>query len=486
MQIIRSISHLVRVARTCSVRDAVNHEAKTRNNRFAFVRCALVLVVIVAALGRVAVPAAASEPVPVGVAKIDITPEHPVRMYGYGARKTESEGVAGRLKASALALGGDEGEGPAVLLTVDCGAVIPRIRNEVLRRVQAKFMVKPERFILSNSHNHSGPDLKGMDSLSGGERERLVQYADQLTDRLEQVVLQALASRKPGHLAWTQGTVAFAANRRVLKDGKWVGFGAVADAPVDHSLPLMRVTDSQGKLLAVVVNYACHNTTLRGNFKQIHGDWAACAQEYIEADHPGTIAMITIGCGADADPCPHSTVELCQQHGRSMADEVKRLLAGPLRPVDFKLTAKTITLDIPCDPVPPSAELEQLAKRSHPARRLLQSIERGEKPPASVTYQLGTWVFDDDLAMVFMSDEVVVDYALRLKRELGGERLWISAYCNDVSRYIVSKRLLDEGGYEARNSLGARVTYGHPERLDPTMEDRIVDAVRSLLPEMTK
>jgi hypothetical protein len=244
------------------------------------------------------------------------------------------------------------------------------------------------------------------------------------------------------------------------------------------------VTDTQGKLLAVVVNYACHCTTLRGNFKQIHGDWAACAQEYIEADHPGTIALVTIGCGADADPYPHGTVELCERHGRSLADEVKRLLAGPFHPIEFQFTAQTATIDVPRDPPPPLEELKQLANRSHAARRLIHSIERGEEPPASKSFQVTAWIFGDDLAMVFFSDEVVVDYALRLKRELDGSRLWITAYCNDVAGYIASKRILKEGGYEANNSLSATITYGRPERVQPAMEDRIVRQVHSLLPEV--
>ena len=221
----------------------------------------------------------ADEPrlVPVGVAKVDITPEQPVRMYGYASRKTESEGIAGRLTAKALAIGGRQGNELAVLLTVDCGAVPADVREEVFRRVQAQTSLQPERFMLCNSHNHSGPDLKGMASISGVEHEHLATYARQLTDRLEKVVLEAVAARQPGRLSWTQGSVGFAANRRVLKDGKWTGFGAVAGAPVDHSLPLLRVTDANDQLLAVVVNYACHNTTLRGDFKQIHGDWAGCA-----------------------------------------------------------------------------------------------------------------------------------------------------------------------------------------------------------------
>ncbi len=424
----------------------------------------------------------AAEPVLAGAAKVDITPEQPVRMYGYASRKTESEGIAGRLKASALALGSDEGEGPAVLLAVDCGSVPSDIAAEVLRRVQAKVPLKPERFMLCNSHNHSGPNLKGMKDLTGEELEHMTRYATQLTERLEEVVLRALKARTPAQLALAQGKVDFAANRRVLKDGKWSGFGAVPDAPVNHSLPVLRVTDLQDKLLAVVVNYACHNTTLRGNFKQIHGDWAACAQECIEADHPGVVCLVSLGCGADSDPCPHGTVELCQQHGREMGDEVKRLLAGPWRLISGAVTARMVTLEIPYAPPPPLDELRETAKNSYSAQRLLKRLENGEKSPASAQYPLATWTFGDDLAMVFLSHEVVVDYALRLKRELDASRLWINAYSNDVSIYIASNRLLNEGGYEVNNSLDALVTYGHPERLQPPLEDRIVEQVKALLP----
>ncbi len=435
-----------------------------------------------ATLGLAGESATPADLIPVGVAKVDITPEMPVRMYGYAARKTESEGVAGRLKASALALGSDAEPGPAVLLAVDCGAVPDNLRQEVLRRVAKRFPVRPERFVLCNSHNHSGPDLKGMGAMAGTEREHLEQYARFLVDRLESVVLEALQSRRPGKLAWALGHVPFAANRRVLKDGKWTGFGAVPDAPADRSLPLLRATDAQGKLLAVVFNYACHNTTLRGNFKQIHGDWAGCAQEYIEADQPGAVALVTIGCGADADPYPHGTVELCQKHGRQLADEVKRLLAGPMRPVRFPLVARSATLQIPFAPLPPMEELQALAKRSYSAQRMLRMIEQGQKPPAHREYLITVWAFDDDLAMVFLSDEVVVDYALRMKRQFDGSRLWITAYAHGVSNYIVSKRLLGEGGYEVNNSLSSLVTFGRPEQLQPAMEDRIVEQVGKLLP----
>jgi len=75
---------------------------------------------------------------------------------------------------------------------------------------------------------------------------------------------------------------------------------------------------------------------------------------------------------------------------------------------------------------------------------------------------------------------VVVDYALRLKRELDGSRLWVTAYANDVPCYIASERLIREGGYEVDSSM---ISYGQPTQLDPAVENRLIGAVRAMAPK---
>jgi hypothetical protein len=439
------------------------------------------LALLVAALPA-PVPALGDDTPLVGVAAVDIAPQQPVRMYGYASRKTESVGIASRLRAKALTLAETATGFQTVLLTVDCGAVPADVFEQVFARIAERVSIARERFVLCNSHCHSGPDLKGRAALEGVEREHLEQYAQELADKLVAVVLEAVAGQQPARLEWAQGTAPVAANRRVLKDGKWSGFGAILDAPVDHSLPVLRVTDREGHLRAVVINYACHNTTLRGDFAQIHGDWAACAQQAIEQDHPGALALITIGCGADADPHPHGTVQLCEQHGRTIADEVKRVLQGPFLPVRLPLTAQRTEWPFAFRPLPPLQELKSRAANSFPLQHLVTRLETGDVKPKSVSYQVVTWSFGSDLALVFLADEVVVDYALRMKRELDGKRLWITAYANDVSQYIVSDRLIGEGGYEVRNSLSALISSGEPETVQPSVETAIVERVRDLLP----
>ena len=98
------------------------------------------------------------------------------------------------------------------------------------------------------------------------------------------------ADRKQARLDWSQGKVGFAMNRRT-KGG-----------PVDHALPVLRASDLEGRVRAVVVGYACHCTTLDHTDNLISGDWAGDAQEALELDNPGAIALITIGCGGDANP----------------------------------------------------------------------------------------------------------------------------------------------------------------------------------------
>lgn len=71
---------------------------------------------------------------------------------------------------------------------------------------------------------------------------------------------------------------------------------------------------------------------------------------------------------------------------------------------------------------------------------------------------------------------MVVDYALRLKSELGAENTWIAGYCNDVMAYVASRRVIKEGGYEGG---GAMLYYGLPSPWSESIEEQIIEKVRA-------
>jgi len=69
---------------------------------------------------------------------------------------------------------------------------------------------------------------------------------------------------------------------------------------------------------------------------------------------------------------------------------------------------------------------------------MLKLLESGGKIPGHYDhYPVQVWRFGDELTWVILGGEVVIDYNLRLKKELAGRKaLWITGYANDVLSYI--------------------------------------------------
>lgn len=415
---------------------------------------------------------------PIGVAKIDITPNESLRLSGYAARQTVSAGVSQPIWAKALAIGDDEA-GPALALTVDNVAVPDTVRDELLFRLQQKTAVRDETLAVCSTHTHSAPCLAGATPnlfgyvLPNWQQQAIERYTAWLIDRLEEAALAALADRKPAQLSMAVGKAEFAANRRT--DG----------GPVDHQLPMLQVTDADGNIRAVWTTYACHCTTLDPSLNQVNGDWAGYAQEYLEADHPGAIALVSLGCGADANPSPRGKLEQAQAFGRAIADEFKRLKPSPFRPISGRVTCRTKFIRLNYDTLPTREQwMEKLKVGEYMgfhAKKNLDRLDAGDPIPRTLHYLVQTWTFGNDLAMVMLPGEVVVDYALRLRNELDPERLWVHGYTNDVPGYIPSERILQEGGYEGGEAM---IYFDRPNRFAPGVEQAIVSTVHELLPDV--
>lgn len=415
--------------------------------------------------------------IPAGVARVDISPTHAVRLMGYAARAQQPAptNVLQRIHARALALGADPDA--SVLITIDNCILPGAISDEVRSRLAKKLGLAPERVALSVTHTHSAPCLTGAApnifalEISPADQEAIDAYTRFFTDRLEAAAIAALRDRHPARLAWGRGSAAFAKNRRT------------PGGPVDHDLPLLRVTTPGGRLRAVLVSYACHCTTLSGEINATHGDWAGVAALAMEREHPEAIALVAIGCGADSNPDPRGNLDLVNRHGGTIAAEARRLLSLPLTPITNAPVCRLKAIDLPFQPHFSRAEWERRSTNSgivgYHARKWIARMDGGGTLPPALSYPVQTWVFGDQLAMVFLGGEVVVDYSLRLKRELDPSRLWINAYANDVPCYIPSRRILSEGGYEAESSLWY---YDRPQQLSPEIEDQIVATVKELLP----
>ena len=418
-----------------------------------------------------------------GIGRIIITPEKPIYMSGYGGRDHPSEGVIHDLWAKALAIEDRKGA-RVVIVSTDLIGLPRSISDIVAARVQKQYGIDRAHLVLNSSHTHTGPlirrNLEMLFELGPDENQVVSDYSNKLTENLVAVVGAALKDLEPADLSFGNGRATFAINRRQSTPAG-MKIGENPQGPGDPDVPILKITAPDGKLRAVLFGYACHNTTLTGQFYKISGDYSGFAQIAIEKANPGATAMFLMLCGADQNPYPRSKLELAEEHGATLAAEVNRVLGerlqrvrGPVRPA-FQIVEINFA--------PKSRETfearlnESNVYRVRHAKAMLRLYDE-RNPIVRYPYPVQAIQFGKDLTLVALGGEVVVDYDLRIKREFGGKGIIVAGYSNDVMSYIPSLRVLKEGGYEADDSM---IYYGLPGPYDEQVEDRIMTTVRQVI-----
>ena len=422
----------------------------------------------------------------VGVARVSITPERPMWMAGYASRNHPATGKLTDLWAKALVLEDSRGR-LAVLVSLDLVGANRQLSQAICRELRRVHSLERDQIALCFSHTHTGPvvgrNLAPLHylQLDESQRQRVDQYQADLLHKIVDVVGQAIGGRVPVGLAWGTAAATFAVNRRNNPESQVPALRASGTlaGPADHDVPVLAARGDDGQLVAVLFGYACHATVLDSYLWS--GDYPGFAQIEVEKGHPGCLAMFWAGCGADQNPLPRRKADLAKQYGKQLAAAVDRVLATKMDRIEGALATSYREIPLPLDQLPSREEIAQDVSSNNRyaaarARMLLARLGEGRPLEPTYAYPVGVWRFGKKIQFVFLGGEVVVDYALRLKLELGGKRTWVAGYSNDVMAYIPSRRVLREGGYEG---AGAMVYYGLPTTWAPDIERRIVDAVHA-------
>ncbi|MDC0176490.1 hypothetical protein OAJ60_06125, partial [Planctomycetaceae bacterium] len=319
-------------------------------------------------------------------------------------------------------------------------------------------------------------------------------YCHRLEGALVALVGDSLNDCSPARLSYSHARAGFAMNRRLKNpdpEGEPYLNHPNPDGPVDHDVPMLQVTWKSPDRRAILFGYACHNTTMFVN--QYAGDYAGYAQSFLEQDHKETTALFLNGCSGDQNGFPRGTVELSRRHGRTLATAVEAAMQNRQVEVHGPLRVALGHVQLDYQPAPTRKQLEDYLAgvaspfkdyeltRTH-AARLLRQIKKGNKLRRTYDFPVQTVRFGRQLVLVALAGETVVDYSLRLKKELRGNgAVWVSGYNNDVFAYIPSRRLLAEGGYEPRRSMNYVTGTVQPGPFDPSIEERIIGKVHELL-----
>jgi hypothetical protein len=408
-----------------------------------------------------------------GVSRDVITPPEYMWMSGYGGRKAPADGKIHDLYVRVACLQPEPKTPKFLFVSLDLVGVPVEMATKLSAEFAKLYGIPRENIMLACSHTHCGPaldhDLSWMLAMDDKDWKQVRDYQKWLNDRIRSAVKNAITDLKPAQIHYGNGTCGFATNRRP----------PIGEGPIDHSVPVLRISDKQGTIQGVIFGYACHNTTL--GIQQWCGDYAGFAQLNLEDTYPDAVAMFFTGCGADQNPLPRRTMELCEKYGRLLSVAVQDVVKESMQPLASTMSGRFETVSLEFAEAPTREQIELKLKNGDGydknwAKNQLADLEDDGKIELTYAYPVQTWRLGDELTWIALGGEVVIDYALRLKAKLGNESTWVTGYANDVMCYIPSERVLKEGGYEGATSMRY---YQKPSVWKAGLEDKIVNVVQS-------
>ena len=419
-----------------------------------------------------------------GTARVDITPRDSLWMGGYAARTRPAVKAMHPLWAKAVVIA-DENDYRGILITTDLlgfpADLSKSIRDEICERLGVEY----SQIILSSSHTHSGPVLrKGLMDIYPLQRshlEEVIAYSDKLHTKIVDLVQEAWFDLHPVSLSSTNGVVRFQVNRR-NNNARDLHLASDLNGPNDFSVPVLVAIGEDSSLHATVFGYACHPTVL--NSYEWSGDYPGFAQIELERSFPEMTALFFQGCGADQNPLPRRSRSLAEQYGKELAASVTRCLHEGGRDLEASLRTGYAEIELGLNAVPDTATLAEIIENGSSyqvrwAQRMLKEVTAGKDIPKSYRYPIQIWKMGSQLLCV-MGGEVVVDYAIHLKR-LFGEETFVMGYANDVMAYIPTVHILCEGGYEG---VSSQMVYGLPSTWQADIEQNILHGFLQLARSM--
>ena len=417
-----------------------------------------------------------------GVARRKITPDHPVYLSGYGSRNEKSRGVYQDIHVKALAM---ENSGLTVIVTSD----LLYYDDDILAPVEAELAqnpgLNPDQILFTATHTHCAPTVRVTDGEVFGERDP--EFIANLKQSLVNVVREAVASLTPADIACHRGTCDININRRV-KTEHGIAMRPNPEGPADRDVDILAIHAEDGSRMATLFTYACHATTMGGY--HIGGDYPGFAQEYLERQYPGSIALFMQGCAGDVRPnnvenggFRSGPLEVVEEFGNRLGRSVSEALETEETRVDGAVSSSDVIAQVQYMSVPTRAELEA-AKNDESeyvrnwAELMVQKLDAGKKLPTYAPVHVQSLRIGNDFALVAMAGEICVEIGLAIKAVIGDGPRMVIGYTNRSQGYIPSKSIHPEGGYEVD---GAFYWEGAPAPYTENAEQTLVETARQAL-----
>jgi hypothetical protein len=243
---------------------------------------------------------APAAPLEVGAAQVDITPEIPVILGGYGMVFLSdrfcrwSEGVHDPIYATAVAIDDRKGQ-TIVQIALDTIGILEDDVHEIQNGIAMRTGVDPTRVIVSASHSHGSPDTVGIYGVILPPRTgRVDEFIAQMIEGAVEAGSSAYETRRPATARAATG----------WEPNYHHNFNAENDpeAMLDSTITVVGFFDEDGETIATMTNWGCHPTVLPPENLLISADYIGGFYDRMAEELPGVHLFLNGNMGASVRP----------------------------------------------------------------------------------------------------------------------------------------------------------------------------------------
>jgi len=401
------------------------------------------------------------------VASVDITPplEMKYTLGGYGERENRpAEGIHDHIWAKALVV--KDNEKKYVLVTLDILGLPPNVKSDLLKRISDKGW-SAANIMLLPSHSHGSLEMAALNSKNNLGIPQIGIFQPELLefvlDKLEALITDADRNFQP---------VKIGTQSKMLEN---TNHNRRGDPEVDRELTVTRVDYTNGKPLAVLVNWTAHPTFIDGKDMLVSAEWPGYLQTDLQNSIGNDVTVMYYN-GAEGDQSPvlngsgKDDYEKIQVYGKKIANEAFQVYQQIKPRANNILSFNYQTIQLPERRVHPDFMKTGGAEYGLTEEKVKYVLDALAPPSAGVAaVRIG------NLIIVGIPGEMAAGLGMKIKQSVenkGIEHVTIGGLANEWISYILSAKQYSNGaGYESSVSF-----YG-PELGKVISEDAIKTAI---------
>jgi neutral ceramidase len=417
----------------------------------------------------------------VGASKLKLTP--PEKLFPIPVPKWFGGGEYGSVKddiyVRAVAI--DNGERTILMI---CGELGTYINADAIKtRINKELGISENNILICATHTHEvpegklDPDIKD-DAKAGINRKRtpeelrieqiFQEYNSFIADQSFLAAKEAIKNRVPARYGYGEGKSYISVSRDELMENNTYDLGINFERPSDKTLSVLKFEDMEGKLIAVIINYAVHNSMCyqvkdkEDKYLMIYADISGEVSKFIEERYAKdrTVAMWTNGAAGNQDPIwvnayhrfnkdkshnyrfyqiGHNMFGLCEHVGQTQAIDVIHVLDSIK---DMNGSAK-ITMNSKMYNLP-GTKVVGFTREVISNSNLLDNSKISNVPSTPVPLGL-VLITLGDIALYGINGEVMCETGLKIKEHSPLKKTVIISY---IGNNPAGKYLVDDWGYE--------------------------------------